>query len=273
MRLRSHAVEDITECPILVPALAEAAGIARAVGAAIGDADVAFTATLSGPDVAVRTLAKRVAGDRLTPLMARFGLARLALNGELLLQARAPRVAMGRAEVELPIGSFLQATEAAERALADYVLAGAGKAKTVADLFCGVGPFALRLAESARVAAFDSDRPAVAALERAVRHTKGLKQVAAKPRDLFRDPLTRFELEGFDCVVLDPPRAGAATQVGELARSRVKTVVMVACDARSFARDAATLVNGGFAMTDLVAVDQFAWSHHVEMAATFHRAG
>src|SRR5690606_15357684 len=124
------------------------------------------------------------------------------------------------------------------------------------------GPFALRLAEQAKVAAFDSDRAAVAALEKAARHTRGLKQITARPRDLFRDPLTRFELDGFDCVVLDPPRAGAAAQVRELALSKVANVVMVACDARSFARDAAIFVEAGFAMTDLVAVDQFVHSTH-----------
>jgi len=271
MRQRSHALEDIEACPILVPQLARAPEIARAVGAAVGEADVAFSATLCGIDLAVLTKSKRAEASRLAPLMARYGLARLALNGELLLQAQVPLVAMGRAQVELPIGSFLQATQEAEEALADYVLAGIGKAKSVADLFCGVGPFALRVAERVTVTAFDSDRPAVAALEKAARHTKGLKQITARARDLFRDPLTRFELDGFDCVVLDPPRAGAQVQIEEIAVSKVKRVVMVACDPRSFARDAARLLAAGFAMRDLTALDQFAWSNHIEIAALFHR--
>jgi 23S rRNA (uracil1939-C5)-methyltransferase len=271
MRLRSHAIEDIDSCPILVPALAKAPEIARAVGAAVGEVDVAFTATLTGLDVAMRSKARRVAGEKLTPLMARYKLARLALNGELLLQNQPPRVAIGKAEVDLPIGSFLQATDAAEVALGDYVLAAVGKAKSVADLFCGIGPFALRLAEGAKVSAFDSDKPAIAALDSAARHTSGLKQITAKARDLFRDPLTRFELDGYDCAVLDPPRAGAQAQVRELAQSKVRTVVMVACDARSFARDAAMLIAAGYVMGDLVAVDQFVQSTHVEIAATFER--
>ncbi|GLQ54486.1 class I SAM-dependent RNA methyltransferase [Devosia nitrariae] len=271
MRMRSHEVADIERCPILVPALARAPEIARAVEAGVGEADVAFTATLAGIDVGVRTERRRAAGDKLIPLLGRFGLARLSLNSELVVQAAPPRVAMGRADVELPIGSFLQATEAAERALADYVCAAVGKAKIVADLFCGVGPFTLRLAETARVLAHDSDRAGIAALDKSARHASGLKQVTAKARDLFRDPLTRFELAGFDCVVLDPPRAGAEAQVREIAASKLRNVVMVSCDPRTFARDARLLADSGFALEDLVAVDQFAWSTHVEIAATFRR--
>ena len=270
MRLRSHQVHDIDACPILVPALAKAPDIARAVMQAVGEADVSFTATLSGLDVAIRTEKKQARADRVAPLVSRFRLARLALNGEMVLQTQPPLVAMGKAEVELPIGSFLQATEAAENLLADYVLTAVGKAKTVADLFCGIGPFALRLAEQRPVFAADSDKAGIAALDKARRFTKGLREVTAKARDLFRDPLTRFELP-YDAVVLDPPRAGAEAQVRELVASKVKTVVMVACDARTFARDAAILTAGGYVLSDLVAVDQFVQSTHVEIAATFRR--
>jgi 23S rRNA (uracil1939-C5)-methyltransferase len=270
MRLRSHQVHPIDHCPILVPALDRAPEITRAVLEAIGEADVSFTATLSGLDVAVRTEKKQARPERLVPVATRFRLARLALNGEMVLMHAPPVIAMGRAQVELPIGSFLQATAEAEAALAEYVVGAVGKAKRVADLFCGVGPFALRLAEQAPVFAADSDKAAVMALDKAKRHAKGLKAITAKPRDLFRDPLTRFELD-YDAVVLDPPRAGAEAQVKEIAASKVKLVVMVACDARTFARDAATLVKAGFGLEDLVAVDQFTQSTHVEIASTFRR--
>ncbi|WP_316357584.1 class I SAM-dependent RNA methyltransferase [Devosia sp.] len=270
MRLRSHQVHDLDTCPILVPGLARAPDIARAVMQAVGEADVSFTATLSGLDVAIRTEKKQARTDRVAPLVGRFKLARLALNGEMVLQAQPPIVEMGKARVELPIGSFLQATEAAEQALADYVVNAVGKAKSVADLFCGVGPFALRLAEQRPVTAFDSDKPGIAALDKARRFTKGLREITARARDLFRDPLTQFELD-YEAVVLDPPRAGAEAQVRELAKSRVRTVVMVACDPRTFARDAAILVAGGYNMGAIVAVDQFTQSAHVEIAATFGR--
>ena len=270
MRLRSHQVHDIDQCPILVPALARAPEIAREVMQAVGEADVSFTATLSGLDVAIRTEKKQARPNRVAPLVARFRLARLSLNGEMVLQTQAPLVQMGRAQVELPIGSFLQATEAAEQVLADYVTTAVGKAKSVADLFCGIGPFALRLAEQRPVDAFDSDKPAIAALDKARRFAKGIRLVNARSRDLFRDPLTQFELP-YEAVVLDPPRAGAEAQVRELVKSRVNTVVMVACDPRTFARDAAMLVDARFALENLVAVDQFTQSAHVEIAATFRR--
>jgi 23S rRNA (uracil1939-C5)-methyltransferase len=271
MRLRSHQVHDLDACPILVPGLARAPDIARAVMAAIGEADVSFTATLSGLDVAVRTEKKQARAERLMPLVARFRLARLALNGEMVLQAQPPIVEMGRARVELPIGSFLQATAAAEAILADHVIEAVGKAKTVADLFCGVGPFALRLAETRPVYAADSDKAGILALDKARRFTKGLREIAGKARDLFREPLTRFELDAYEAVVLDPPRAGAQAQVEQLSMSKVKTVAMVACDARTFARDAAILAGGGYRMENVVAVDQFVHSTHIEIAATFRR--
>lgn len=270
MRLRSHDLLDLDICPILVPALRQAPDIARAIGAMIGPCDVSFTATNTGIDVSVRSAVKGLKGDRLIGLGNRFRLARLAFNGEMLFLSQMPRVTMGRGEVELPVGSFLQATSEAEQALADYVTAAVGKARSVADLFCGIGPFALRLAEKSTVFAADSDKPAVAALDKAVRHAKGLKAVTAKARDLFRDPLTRFEL-GYDCVVLDPPRAGADAQVKEIAASKLGHVVMVACDPKSFARDAATLLKSGFSMSELTAFDQFVWSSHIEIAATFIR--
>lgn len=270
MRLRSHDLLDLDTCPILVPALKPAADIARAIGAMIGPCDVSLTATDTGLDVSVKSAVKGLKGDRLIPLGNRFRLARLAFNNEMLFLSQLPRITMGRAAVELPIGSFLQATATAEQVLADYVTNAVGKAKNVADLFCGVGPFALRLAEKATVMAMDSDKPAVQALEKGFRHAKGLKAITTRPRDLFREPLTRYELN-YDVVVLDPPRAGAEAQVKEIAVSKLNHVVMVACDPKSFARDAAILVQAGFVLSDLVAVDQFTHSTHIEMAASFQR--
>ncbi|WEK03936.1 MAG: RNA methyltransferase [Candidatus Devosia phytovorans] len=270
MRLRSHEVHDLDACPILSPALARAPDIARAVMQAVGESDVSLTATLSGLDVVIRTEKKQARHDRVSPLVGRFKLARLSMNGEMVLQAQPPIVEMGKARVEIPMGSFLQATGEAEAVLADYVVNAVGKAKSVADLFCGVGPFALRLAEQRPVFAFDSDKAGIAALDKARRFTKGIREVTAKARDLFRDPLTQFELP-YEAVVLDPPRAGAEAQVRELAKSKVKKVIMVACDARTFARDAKILISGGYSMSDLVAVDQFTQSTHIEIAATFSR--
>ena len=271
MKLRSHELLDIAACPILVPQLRETApAIARQIGATVGDSDVSFTATATGLDIVVRT-GRKVGPRRLTQLAQRLKVARMSVDGEIVLQTRPPAVPVGRAMVEVPAGGFLQATERAEQVLADLVIAGVGKAKAVADLFCGVGVFALRLAEQARVFAADSDRGAIAALQQAVRMTQGLKPITAVARDLFSNALAPAELEPYDAVVFDPPRAGAEAQARELARSKVKTVVAVSCEPTTFARDAAILIAGGYKLMSVTPVDQFAWSGHVEVVGVFRR--
>lgn len=271
MAARSHDLIDIVSCPILVPALqSRAAAMARPIAATVGDCDVAFTATDTGLDVAIHT-EKRFKGERLTLLAQRLGVARMSLNGDVVLQARAPAIKMGKAMVEVPLASFLQATAMAEETLARLVLEGVGNAKSVADLFCGIGPFTLRLAETAKVFAADSDKPAIVALQNAVRHTQGLKPITAVARDLFREALVPVELKDYDAVVFDPPRAGAEAQARELAKSKVKTVVAVSCEPKTFGRDAAILIAGGYRLDKVTPVDQFAWSRHVEVVGVFRR--
>jgi 23S rRNA (uracil1939-C5)-methyltransferase len=271
MARRSHDVIDIAVCPILVPSLRERApALTRPIAATIGDCDVAFTATDTGLDVAVRS-DKRLKPEKLTLLAQRAEVARMSLNGEIVLQARAPAVRMGKASVEIPIGSFLQATTMAEDVLGALVVEGVGKAKSVADLFCGMGPFTFRLAQRARVFAADSDRAAIAALEKGLRFAPGLKPITPKLRDLMREPMVPVELKDFDAVVFDPPRAGAEAQARELAKSKVPVVIAVSCEPRTFARDAAILIAGGYRLEKLTPVDQFAWSTHVEMVGVFRR--
>ena len=271
MRLRSHELLDIDACPILVPSMQSTApAIARQIGAVVGDSDVSFTNTATGLDIAVRT-GKRSKPERLTLLAQRLKVARLSLDGETVLQLRPPAVPVGKANVERPAGGFLQAPDRAAQVLASLVIDGVSKAKSVADLFCGVGVFALRLAERARVFAADADKGAIAALAHAARNTQGLKPVTAVARDLFRNPLAPAELAGYDAVVFDPPRQGAEAQSRELARSEVRTIVAVSCEPRTFARDAAILIAGGYRLGAVTPVDQFAWSGHVEVVGVFER--
>lgn len=178
---------------------------------------------------------------------------------------------IGRAAATLPPGSFLQATAEGEAVLARLVHDVTPKAKAVADLFCGVGPFALRLAERARVAAADSDAGAVDALAKAAKGTSGLKPIDAQTRDLFRRPLTAKELAAFDAVVFDPPRQGAQAQARELAASKVPVVVGVSCNPATFARDARILLDGGYRLARVTPVDQFRHSAHVEVVGVFER--
>lgn len=273
MMVRSHQLAGLDHCPVLVPQLGRAFAVARAIGERLGDCDVALTATDGGLDVTVKAGRDARAREqpRLAALADELDLARLSVNAEVIVTRNPPLVRMGTAAVAIPPGSFLQATAEGEAVLARLVIEGLGKAKTVADLFCGCGPFALRIAKRARVEAFDSDRPAIAALNAAVRQTPGLKPVAAAVRDLFREPLVANELKGFDAVVFDPPRAGAEAQARQLAKSAVQTVIAVSCDPQSLARDAEILAGGGYALQRLTAVDQFKWTSHVESVAVFRR--
>src|SRR5262249_42910649 len=186
---------------------------------------------------------------------------------EIVVQRAAPRVKMGRAYVTLPPGAFLQATAAGEATLAHLVAAWCEKAKTVTDLFCGVGPFALRLAERARITALDSDADAIAALRVAAAATQGLKPIEAKKRDLFRSPLAPMELRRFAAAVFDPPRQGAETQARALAASAVPTVIAVSCNPATFARDARILVDGGYRLGWGTPVEQLRDSAPPEAAA------
>lgn len=269
--LRSHEIVAIDRCPILEPALAEAPAIARAIARLTGPADIAFTASQTGLDVAVSGKAGRSKRSGFAEVARRFDLARISQEGEILVQRRAPVLTMGRAAVALPPGTFLQATGRAEEVLSDAVVRLVGKAKRVADLFCGIGPFALRLAESAQVFAADADGAAIQALDTALQATPGLRRLGAEKRDLYRDPLVAEEMSRFEAIVLDPPRAGAEAQCREIARSEVKRVVMVSCDPGTFARDARILCEAGFVAGEVTPVDQFRYSAHVEVVAGFRR--
>ncbi len=143
--------------------------------------------------------------------------------------------------------------------------------KKVADLFCGAGAFALRLARRHQVYAADSDPAAVAALQRAAAGAQGLRSLAAETRDLFRRPLDASELAAFDAALIDPPRAGAEAQARALAASALTLVVSISCNATTFARDARILVDGGYRIEAVTALDQFRFSPHVEIAAVFRR--
>jgi 23S rRNA (uracil1939-C5)-methyltransferase len=273
---RAHHIVSIDRCPVLARSMAGAIPAAWALAEALsGDKplDIQVTATEGGLDVDVRgsgaLKARQVAA--LARLAEAHRLARITRHGELIAQRTAPTVQMGKASVVLPPGAFLQATAEGEATLSRLVAEHIGNAKTVADLFCGVGPFALRLAERARVTAADADAAAIAALRQAAK-TPGLKPIEAEARDLFRRPFAPDELQPFAAVVFDPPRQGSQAQARQLAASKVPLVIAVSCNAATFARDARLLVNGGYRLTAVTPIDQFRYSAHVEIVAKFERA-
>jgi len=271
----SHDIIPVDRCPILDPGLDGALDAAWALAeplAAVGKPlDIQITATDNGLDVDVRGSGplKPAMIATLSRVAESHRLARLTRHGELVLMRMPPAIAIGTARVTLPPGSFLQATVAGEETLAALAATHCARARHIADLFCGVGPFALRLAAKARIAAFDSDAGAVAALQKAAMATSGLKPVKAEARDLFRRPLMPQELRDYDIVVFDPPRQGAQAVAKQLAASSVPVVVAVSCNTATFARDARLLVDGGYRIEGVTPVDQFRHTPHVELVARF----
>jgi 23S rRNA (uracil1939-C5)-methyltransferase len=277
MRARAHDIVEIDACPLFAPELGPAPVVARALAEALKGVgkplDIQITATLSGLDVDLRGSGSLEAGQtrKLLAVAERFDLARLSNHGMALIERRPPLVAFGRARVVPPAGGFLQATAAGEEALARLAGEAMKSAARAADLFCGAGAFALRLAERHTIFAVDNDAAAIASLRRATAETPDLKGVEAVARDLFRMPLAAAELSRFDAVLFDPPRAGAERQALEIAASGVRLVVAISCNADTFARDARALVGAGYTCDEVTPLDQFRYSPHVEIFAVFRR--
>jgi 23S rRNA (uracil1939-C5)-methyltransferase len=277
MRARAHEIVAIAECPLFAPEMAGAIPAARALAGelrGIGKPlDIQATATLGGLDFDLRGSGPLGAVERrkLTRAAEALDLARVSNHGEVVIERRAPVVAFGRARVILPAGGFLQATVAGEEALAEAAGRALKGASRVADLFCGAGAFALRLASSHEMFAADSDAAAIAALRRASGEAAGLRAIEAVTRDLSQRPLRAEELEAFDAVVFDPPRVGALAQARAIGESRVPRVVAISCNVDSFARDARLLIDGGYRVESITPLDQFRYSPHVEIVAVFQR--
>lgn len=278
MAARSHQIVEIEFCPITEPALKYRAPIvARAIGehlkAARKPLDIQITTTQTGLDVDVRGHGPLKDQDRLgmIGLAERLDLSRLSIHGDVVVERRPPAIPMGRALVVPPAGSFLQATRLGEETLAGLVTQTCERTKRVADLFAGSGPFSLRLAERSEVHAVEFDKGSMAALDKAARATQGLRRITTEARDLFRRPLLTPELDAFDAVVIDPPRAGAEAQAKQLAASKVPLVVSVSCDAATFARDAAILMQAGYRLERVVPVDQFKHSPHLEVVGILRK--
>ncbi|MBR0556736.1 class I SAM-dependent RNA methyltransferase [Ciceribacter sp. L1K23] len=271
----SHHIVAISECPIASPGIVSRLEAIRKIGFSLStNADpfrMTVLETLSGLDIAVDGLKGVSDGQRRAVtqvVLSLRGIARVSANGEILIEPVKPALDFGGVTVNPPPGGFVQATQKAEQAMAELVLAHVGKAKRIADLFAGSGTFSLRLARVGQVHAVESDEKAMKALDHAARNAQGLKPVKAEKRDLFRRPLMTQELKAFDAVVFDPPRAGAEAQCKELARSSVKKIVAVSCNPLTLARDLSILAEGSYRIETVTPIDQFLWSSHVEVVAT-----
>lgn len=274
----SHRVVDLAECPVLHPQLATLIAPLRKFVAAHGPtAMVGIDLTLA--DQGVEASLSQFPLEGLGPTEAALdfareqGLARLSFDSgygpETMWEPEPVTVTLAGVPVSLPPGAFLQATHDAESQMAADAAAWLEGAGMVADLFAGLGTFAFALKEGRKVLAVEAEQAAHLACKNAGARTGG--SVLALHRDLFRAPLQPAELNRFDAVLLDPPRAGARAQIAEIAASTLARVVYVSCNPSSWARDAAVLAEEGFRLSKLRPVGQFRWSTHVELVSLFER--
>jgi 23S rRNA (uracil1939-C5)-methyltransferase len=265
------------ECHILHPRLFELVAPLRSLLAAIvppkRTAEVQLALADQGPDILLKGVAVDglEAVEVLTAFSERHSLARLAIDEgfgpEARFEPQPVTITLGGIPVALPEGAFLQATEDGEAALVAAVREATAAAGRIADLFAGLGTFAMSL--DGQMVAAEASRDAILALKGAA--GRAGRAIHAEHRDLYRRPFDAKELAAFDAVVLDPPRAGAADQVRELAASAVPRIAYVSCNPATFARDAEMLTSGGYKLLWVRPVGQFRWSTHVELAAAFSR--
>lgn len=274
----SHRIVDLQECPVLAEPLVAMIGPLRDFVARHGNKgsiDIAISLCDQGLDIGFKNLA--LEGLEATEAALDFardhGLARLSIDQgygpETVWEPEPATVTLSGKVVPFPIGSFQQATLDAEAQLIADAKDWIGEGRLIADLFAGLGTFAFALAENRKVLAVEADRAAHLACKAGAARSGGA--VTALHRDLFRNPLDAKELNHFAAVLLDPPRAGAREQIGRIAESDVARVVYVSCNPSSWARDAAKLVEAGFALEKLRPVGQFRWSTHVELVSLFTR--
>ena len=282
-RRRTHLVTDITAClvadpvlmdlrakliPLLVPILQEG----KPADIFLQHVDGAVELVITGP-IGARGRPDLSLHEALAALVNATGIARVAWRArerdtpEVMLEARPVMARFGALDVALPPLAFLQPTKLGEKALVDAVMALLPASGTFADLFSGCGTFSGPMLARGPVEAYDSVETSMRALDKA----KGQAPLRATQRDLFQDPLRPDELKRFDALVFDPPRLGAREQAQAIAQSNCPTVVAVSCNPVTFARDARLLTGGGYTLNSVQVVDQFTWSHHVELVAGFTR--
>ena len=228
-RRGSNEIISIEECPVLVPAIVARLAILREIAAAAVKprrvARITVVAADNGLDIAVADGGRP--DDRVLGALGRLAgdasLARLTVDGREVFVNRRPEIDVGGAALSPSAGGFVQASAAAEAAMAEAVLRHVGDARPVLDLFAGCGTFSLRLARRTPVTAVEGDAALLAALD-AVRAPVARPQAGRPPVGVISSA-TRWRRRSSPrsaAVVFDPPAAGAKAQAEALAQSRVQ---------------------------------------------------
>jgi 23S rRNA (uracil1939-C5)-methyltransferase len=271
----SHEVLAVDECPLLVPEIETRRDKLAALANRLVDqgkrARMTVVSTDTGLDVTLdgaRTPG-RADYEALGRAAVDGAICRLTVEGAEIVMSRMPEIRNDPIVLYPSPGGFLQATAPSELAMADLVDAAVGKSGPVLDLFSGIGTFSLKLARRFAVLAVEGETQLLQALDRSMRFSTNIRAVTTRRRDLFLNPMVPVELKEFKAVVFDPPRAGAKAQAEMLAKSVVPRIVGVSCNPATLARDARILIDGGYRLTSVTPVDQFLWSGHIEVVATF----
>jgi len=271
----SDVIIEISECPISDPILLSGmpAFSQFAILGSSRKAVLRISATVSGNSLDVKIdNGKKLSATEISKfaqICNQFKILRLMWNDDVIAQSNPPSQKMGLADVIPPSGAFLQATKSGEAALIKTVLEIIGPSKRVVDLFAGCGTFALPISSKATVHALEGDANMIAALDSGWRAAGGLHDIKSETRDLFRRPLMPDEFKKIDAIVIDPPRAGAVSQVVEIAKANVGSIAFVSCNPATFARDASILCNNGYNLDWVQVIDQFLWNPHIELVAQF----
>ena len=272
---RSDTIVPSPDCHVLHPDLLAVLPVLEQITRIGGSrsATLAFALTRSEAGIDCAVTGGKPLDETLRMALPQFirHLARLTWDGDTVFIETQPVQHFGTVAITPPPGAFLQATPDGEAALVAAMQDATQGARHIVDLFSGCGTFTFPLAARAPVHAVEGDRAMIAALDHATRYATGLKKVTTETRDLFRRPLMGDDLTPYDAAIIDPPRAGAEAQVADLAQSGLAQIGIVSCNPVTFARDARTLTDAGYRLNWVQVVDQFRWSPHVELAASFTR--
>jgi len=277
MSAKTNDILNIDNCPVLSPDLETAINVARDIIRMMQinhkSLDILLTQTATGIDCNIDGIQNsgQQFFSEISEITYKYDLARVTVERETVIETRSPIIFAGDSKIVLPPKSFLQPTKYGEEILVDLVLKNTQEASHVLDLYCGIGPFTLAIAQKTPVYSFDNDAMAINALTKAANNTSGLKPIKAERRNLKANPLLPYELDMFDIIVLDPPRQGAFEQIKQILLSKVNNIIYVSCNPISFARDASILIEGGFNLEPINPIDQFKFTSHVELLALFKR--
>ncbi len=275
----SHRIVDLQQCEIMAPELfalvAPLRQFLKNAARRKHDMNIEMTLVDQGIDLLISNYEPEGLEQReaLSDFAKANGLARLSVDGgygpETQWEPEPVTVTLGGTAINFPHSCFLQPTRDGQQMLVSAMLEAVGDARLVADLFAGLGTFTLALGEDQKVYAAEGARDAIGSLKLAANHMT--RQIFCEHRDLFRRPLSVDELNRFDAVILDPPRAGAREQIIQLAQSDVANICYISCNPASFARDAKQLCDAGYTLRQVWPVGQFLWSTHVELVSSFTR--